>query len=276
MNFVILLVGAPGKMARELFNLIEASRLCTNYILCPFLFTGQEITDRSCCDYPLIKPNGRGITLKRYKDARMGYPIIAIDFSHPSAVNNNARFYIKHKIPFVMGTTGGDIKKLKRDIEKSTISAVVAPNMAEQIVIFQSMMKTAAETFPNKFSGYSLRITESHQKGKADTSGTAKAMVEYFNNLGIPFTKDQIKMIRDPKKQLNIGVPEKHLTGHGWHTYTFISPDGSVQFKFTHNINGRRIYAEGALEAAEFIHKKTIRQGIQGHVYDMIDVIKDI
>jgi len=68
-------------------------------------------------------------------------------------------------------------------------------------------------------------VEESHQKSKRDTSGTARAMVGYFNRLGIPFRVDQIEMIRDPDLQRGIGVPEEHLNGHGWHTYGLTSED---------------------------------------------------
>jgi 4-hydroxy-tetrahydrodipicolinate reductase len=125
-----------------------------------------------------------------------------------------------------------------------------------------------------------LDIVESHQKGKADTSGTAKAMVEkldgspgYFNQLGIPFRKDQIRMIREPEEQLRLGVPEDALTGHGWHTYTLHSEDGTVLFQFTHNVNGRDVYAKGTLDAIRYLQKK-IDAGEKGKVYSMIDVLK--
>ena len=37
-----------------------------------------------------------------------------------------------------------------------------------------------ARDFPGAFAGYKLEVTESHQKTKADTSGTAKAMAPRF------------------------------------------------------------------------------------------------
>ena len=41
------------------------------------------------------------------------YPgLVIIDYTLPSAVQDNARFYCEHGVPFVMGTTGGDREKL--------------------------------------------------------------------------------------------------------------------------------------------------------------------
>ena len=199
---------------------------------------------------------------------------ISIDYTHPSAVNSNAEFFCSNSLPFVMGTTGGDRKKLAETVFSSGICAIIAPNMAKQIVGFQAMMEYAAETFPDLFRGYSLTVKESHQKGKADTSGTAKAIVGYFNRLGIPFTEHDILMERDPERQKNVwGIPPEFIKGHGWHTYTLVSEDKTVKFEFSHNVNGRDIYAKGTLDAIFFLGSK-IREGVKGKVFSMIDVLK--
>ena len=41
--------------------------------------------------------------------------------------------------------------------------AVIAPNMAKQIVALQLGLKEMADRFPQSFSGYALTVTESHQ-----------------------------------------------------------------------------------------------------------------
>jgi 4-hydroxy-tetrahydrodipicolinate reductase len=121
-----------------------------------------------------------------------------------------------------------------------------------------------------------LEIKESHQQGKADTSGTAKAMIGYFNDLGIPFSKDQITMERDPGIQRSEwGVPEPYLSGHGWHTYALRSEDDTVYFQFTHNVNGRDIYARGTVDAIHYLAKK-VGEGAKGRVFTMIDVLKGV
>ncbi len=136
------------------------------------------------------------------------------------------------------------------------------------------MFEFAAENFPGLFTGYTLSVKESHQKGKADTSGTAKAVVKSFNDLGVDFTTDQIAMERDPEiQEKQWGIPRAFLGGHGWHTYSLLSPDETVRFEFTHNINGREVYAPGAMDAVVFLDGK-IKRGETGRVYSMIDVLK--
>jgi 4-hydroxy-tetrahydrodipicolinate reductase len=136
------------------------------------------------------------------------------------------------------------------------------------------MMEYASTNFPDIFKGYSLIIKESHQKGKADTSGTAKAMVKYFNAMGVPFSEENILKERDPEAQASEWqIPEEYLSGHAWHTYTLTSSDETVCFEFTHNVNGRDVYARGTLDAVEYLYKK-VKQGIKGSAFSMIDVLK--
>jgi 4-hydroxy-tetrahydrodipicolinate reductase len=109
-----------------------------------------------------------------------------------------------------------------------------------------------------------------------DTSGTAKAMVGYFNKLGLSSEEKDIIKVRDPEIQKQEwNIPEKYLDGHGWHTYTLTSQDKTVTFSFTHNVNGRDIYAWGTLDAVRFLKGK-IEAGERGRIFTMIDVLKGI
>lgn len=278
----VMVNGIPGKVAVTIAEHIRAERIIndTEFVLIPFSLTGNDIEDKKKLiggmAVSLVKPDQRNGMIQKIKNDFNDF--ISIDFTHPSAVNSNAEFYVKNSLPFVMGTTGGDRKKLKRTVLTGSTPAIIAPNMAKQIVGFQAMMKYAADRFPDLFKGYHLEIKESHQRGKADTSGTAKAMVKYFNGLGIPFSENDIIKERDPEKQKNIWkIPTEYLSGHGWHTYTLTSADESVKFEFKHNINGRDIYVNGTLDGVIFLHdkiKNKISQDKKGIVYTMMDVLK--
>jgi 4-hydroxy-tetrahydrodipicolinate reductase len=274
MNRIKVMVnGLPGNMAVSVAkNLLNDER----FVLINHSLTGPEIEQNEyeiySLSFRLVKPDMRDQIILKIKEAEG--PFICVDYTHPTAVNSNAEFYCKYDLPFVMGTTGGDRVLMNEIVQKSKIPAIIAPNMAKQIVGFQAMMEFGANTFPNLFTGYQLEIKESHQNGKADTSGTAKAMVGYFNKLGLEFTADEIVKVRDPVTQKNeLGIPEEYLTGHGWHTYQLTSPDKTVQFTFSHNVNGREIYAQGTIDAVAFLHEK-IASGVNGHVFSMIDVLK--
>ena len=269
----IMVNGLPGNVASIIAGFALSD---TRVTLLPHSLTGPEIEDHHCTIsetvFELIKPAEHEQKLESLA-ATYG-KFICVDFTHPAAVNDNAALYCAHNLPFVMGTTGGNREQLTQTIMKSDVCAVIAPNMAKQIVGFQAMMEYAAGTFPGIFSGYRLTVRESHQAGKADTSGTAKAMVAYFNQMGIDFSPEAIMMERDPIVQREQWkIPEKYLSGHGWHTYRLVSPDETVVFEFKHNVNGRDIYAEGTMDAICYLDKKR-KNGKTSQVYTMIDVLK--
>lgn len=158
--------------------------------------------------------------------------------------------------------------------QESGVYAVIAPNMGKQIVALQATMARMARDFPGAFSGYTLEVTESHQKTKADTSGTAKALVASFQQLtGSDFEEEQIQKLRDEPSQVAFGVPPEFLDGHAFHTYTLRSMDGSVEFQFKHNVCGRRTYAEGVMDAVEFLAAKR-REANPKRIFNMIDILE--
>ena len=272
----IMINGMPGKVASKMAQIAIADKM---FNVIPFSLTGQEIENKTqiidSTSFELVKPDTRDKRIQEIKSFFASF--IAIDYTHPSAVIKNAFFYTQNLIPFVMGTTGGDREKLEQLVSNSSTMAVIAPNMAKQIVGFQAMMEYAANTFPNLFKGYTLSVVESHQKGKADTSGTAKAMVDCFNKLGTDFDRKQIQMVRDPETQeKDWKIPKEYLAGHGWHTYTLKAKDGSALFEFKHNINGRDIYAKGTFDAVLFLKEKLARPGNPKKLYTMIDVLNSV
>ncbi|MFH2092841.1 MAG: dihydrodipicolinate reductase [Pseudomonadota bacterium] len=273
----IMINGLPGNVAKIMARFgISDDR----FNVIPFSLTGQDIAEKYCTindlSFELVKPDVRNDTILAIKNRYTSF--ISIDYTHPSAVNSNAIFYTQNQLPFVMGTTGGDRHALEQVVNQALTPAVIAPNMAKQIVGFQAMMAYGAQTFPGLFKGYRLSVKESHQNGKADTSGTARAMVQYFNDMGIDFDVDQIQMERDPIVQENEWkIPKAYLTGHGWHTYTLTAPDDSAMFEFKHNINGRDIYAAGTFDAVVFLNDKLSDTTTAKKLYTMIDVLnKDV
>ncbi|MBI4158802.1 dihydrodipicolinate reductase [Candidatus Woesearchaeota archaeon] len=282
MGTKVMVNGLPGKMAIEVAGLIKSGRYFSDKY-CGFDLAGYSLTSSdqtegiavgASRDVEPIRPDQREDGIRRLKEVYEGRTVLSVDYTTPEAVNGNADFYCRHGLPFVMGTTGGDRAALEARVRDSDVVAVVAPNMAKQIVALQAMFAYAAMTFPGAFEGYTLEVQESHQAGKKDTSGTAKAMVGYFNELGVPFVIEDIIKYRDPVVQERlIGVPKKHLGGHGWHGYVLNTGHGDVEFCFKHNVNGRRVYAEGTLDALRFLQKK-VEAGEKGKVYSMIDVLK--
>jgi len=269
--------GLPGAMGLE----VSAACLRRGFAVAPYALTGPKMPGTVDVDdleggaptTVTLLASGSPEADNAVKEMQETIKnLIVIDFTHPTAVNMNAEFYAKHGLAYIMGTTGGDRDALMKVTEDAGLYAVIAPNMCKQIVAFQATMQSMAENFPGAFGGYTLDITESHQSTKADTSGTAKAMVGHFKALGPKFEVDDIKLIRDTEEQKAFGVPEDALLGHAWHTYTLTSGDGSVQFQFKHNVCGRRTYAEGVADTVTFLAAQ-IAAGSEKKVFNMIDVL---
>jgi len=280
----VMVNGMPGPMATA------AAEACLRkgLKLAPAAMTGPDIEPMTIMVYDPVSSRSSEVklipstqsdeikaTIEGLKTAYGEKNLLAIDYTHPSAVNSNALFYVENKLPFVMGTTGGDREKLLADVQSANHFAVIAPNMAKQIVAMQAALEDLAKKYPGAFAGYKLACRESHQKTKADTSGTAKAVIDSLTKLSDDgFTYDDIEMIRDDKEAVDFGVPEDALKGHAFHTYTLTSSDGSVQFQLQHNVAGRTIYAEGTADAVKFLAKK-LQTERQGKVYTMINVLEE-
>jgi 4-hydroxy-tetrahydrodipicolinate reductase len=200
---------------------------------------------------------------------------IVVDYSTPSAVAANVRRYAEAKVPFVVGTTGGNPEEIEEATAQLHAPCVIAPNMHKQIVALQALLQDAAETYPSAFSGYSLAVTESHQAAKKDTSGTAKALIQVFGKLGTPIDVADVEKLRTPDAQLKFGVPEAALGGHAFHTYELTGPD--TTFQIQHNVCGRVPYAEGTVDAVEFLVQLGPWKKTPGRfVFSMVDILKGV
>ena len=67
-------------------------------------------------------------------------------------------------------------------------------------------------------------------------------------------------------------MPAEYLSGHAFHTYSLDSEDGTVHFEFQHNVCGRKIYAEGSVDAVNFLAEK-LKEG-NARPFDMMDVLR--
>jgi 4-hydroxy-tetrahydrodipicolinate reductase len=283
MDIYVMVNGMPGPMATA------AAEACLRkgLKLAPVAMTGPDLEPMTIVVYDPISEKSSEVRLipssqkdeliasiKGLKTSCGEKNLLAIDYTHPSAVNSNAEFYVEQNLPFVMGTTGGDREKLVNGVNDAKHFAVIAPNMAKQIVAMQAALEDLAKKFPGAFASYKMACTESHQKTKADTSGTAKAVIDSLKELSDDkFTYDDIEMIRDDQGAIDFGVPENALNGHAFHRYTMTSGDGTTQFALEHNVAGRSIYAEGTADAVNFLAGR-VREEAEGKVYTMINVLE--
>lgn len=259
-------------MALEVARLALDRESDSPFTLLPFALTGPNMEAET-----FAFGDGRSVRLVRPQDRdslQIPPGSIAVDFTEPAAALPNVEFYSRKGIPFVLGTTGYDRDRALELVRQSGTSAVIAPNMAIPIVLLQSAMHWLAGRFPGAMAGYQFGVLESHQSGKKDTSGTAKALVSDFAALGLPASVDKIKMIRDAKVQeQELNVPLEHISGHAYHFYEIASDTADIRLELSHRVHGRKVYAEGALTAVRFLHQK-LNAGSKNEIFNMTDVLE--
>lgn len=160
----VMINGMPGPMA------VAAAQSCVDrgMHLVPVGFTGPDINNEFITlqgpkqSFKVKLEKGPGISVKAgdiLADIKKRYPdVVLIDYTHPSAVINNVKTYVAAGTDFVMGTTGYNPTEVKEIFEKGENIAVIAPNMAKQIVALQYILSEAAKKFPSSFSGYKLEV----------------------------------------------------------------------------------------------------------------------
>ena len=85
--------------------------------------------------------------------------LVVVDYTHPRAVLGNVDVYTRVGCDFVLGTTGEDYDMIEEKVSKGKNYAVIAPNMAKQIVALQLGLQDIASRFPGSFEGYKLTVT---------------------------------------------------------------------------------------------------------------------
>lgn len=274
----VLVSGLPGKMATLVAERI-AGRNDLNllgYALSSLRHVGgfRAFSEHSTT---LIAPE----MLEEFSDVLQPTGVIAVDFTTPDSVKTNADLYSKLRIPFVMGTSlGPHAEEVRSLVVNSQISAVIAPNMDMGVVGKQMDLDEFTQNHPGIFQGAAVEIVESHQASKVDkegkpvTSATAKAFQQQLEIYGARL-QEEITSIRDPQRQLELGVPEEFLGGHGYHWVTVYGTDGKIIYQFETRVNGRGSYVDGTIAAIKFLVRK-MASGSRGEIFGMRDVIADV
>ncbi len=177
---------------------------------------------------------------------------VAIDFSHPGAVEDLCRAAVGHGRPLVIGTTGHSAGQ--RDVIKKTsgsIPIVMASNFSVGVNTLFWLTRQAAQMLGPDFD---LEIVEMHHRMKKDApSGTARTLAEILKETR------KIEKIRHGREgdvgerdQSEIGIHS--LRGGdvvGDHTVVFAGP--GERLELTHRASSRDTFAQGALRAARWV-----------------------
>lgn len=182
----------------------------------------------------------------------------AIDFALPEGILERIQFYVDHKIPAVIGTTGWDHSReeAKAIVEGAGGSLIWSSNFSIGAQLLFRISAFAAQ-LADPFDDYDITIHETHHHQKVDSpSGTALSLAErVIASIG---RKDRILTEAAHRK---IEPEELHVTSTrcgsnpGEHHLVFDSPADSIEV--VHRARNRSGFAGGAVVAGEWIAGKS-------------------
>ena len=174
-------------------------------------------------------------------------PDVIVDFSSRSALDDVLDFSEKHKTSCVFLATDyteNDVEKIKELSKK--VAVLKTANTSVGITLLLSLVKSVKKVF--KTAG--ITITETHHIYKKDApSGTALAI------------NDAV----DGSAEI-ISIRQGEVVG----THEIKFDNGLESITITHEANDRKLFADGALLAAEFVYKKDTG------FYTMQDVVESL
>ena len=190
---------------------------------------------------------GAGITRER-----LGAPDVAIEFTEPSAAAANVLACARAGVPVVVGTTGwyDKLDSVIADVRRLDGTMFWAPNFSVGVAVLAAAIRAASAALRG-VPGFDIHLVETHHAAKKDKpSGTAASLAKVAESgLGreIPITSVR--------------------TGHVPGTHELVIDAPFEQLRLVHEARDRRVFADGALSAAEWL------QGKKG-VFTMSDVLQ--
>lgn len=175
-------------------------------------------------------------------------PDVVIDFSNPKSALKNAMIFSKYKVNIVIGTTGFtpyELKKIFILSRKYKNGIVYAPNITLGVNVMMLLTNLTASLL----NSYDFQITEVHHKNKLDSpSGTAKKIALEIQG-GLKNTGMQLPAAEIPINSVRAGGVI------GRHEVMIVGEEDKIEI--SHESFSRKAFAQGALKAAKFIHKKS-------------------
>ena len=178
---------------------------------------------------------------------------LCIDFSGPGALPKLADYIRRTGTPLVSGTTGftePDFAVLRELGEKTQV--VWASNYSTGVAVLRKMLRDYGPVLKD----WDKEIVEMHHNQKADApSGTAKTLLEELDPEGRATVVHGREGMCGKRKKEEIGVFSlRGGTLAGEHTVYFFGEDETLTL--THSASSRRIFAAGAIRAAEALLQK--------------------
>lgn len=181
------------------------------------------------------RESAEGVGISRQS---LGEPDVAVEFTQPSAAVANVTGCLRASVPVVVGTTGWyeSLPELTRVAHETGTPLLWSPNFSLGVNVMIEVSRYAASLMHN-LDEFDAHIIETHHTKKKDApSGTAIAIGKAASDaLERPIPTTSIRTGSVP----------------GTHEVVF---DGAFeQLSIRHEARDRRVFAEGALRAADWL-----------------------
>jgi 4-hydroxy-tetrahydrodipicolinate reductase len=177
--------------------------------------------------------NGRGVT-----SAALGNADVAVEFTQPDAAVANITATLRAGVPIVVGTTGWyeELPGVTRIAKETGTGLLWSSNFSLGVNVMIELARYAG-TLMHPLEGFDAHIVETHHSRKKDApSGTAIAIGKAASDaLDRPIPTTSIR------------------TGSVPGTHELIFDGMFEQLSLTHVARDRRVFAEGALQAAGWL-----------------------
>ena len=177
--------------------------------------------------------DGVGITRQS-----LGEPEVAVEFTQPSAAVANAVACLRAGVPVVVGTTGwyDSLQQVTRIATETGAGLLWSPNFSLGVNVLIELSRYAGKLM-SKLEDFDAHIVETHHSKKKDApSGTAIAIAKAASDaLERPIPTTSVR------------------TGSVPGTHELVFDAAFEQLSLTHTARDRRVFAEGALTAADWL-----------------------
>lgn len=265
MSTRIAVIGALGRMGRELIKSVDASESAT--LGAAIVRPGSSVIGADIGEVVGIGNLGVSI-VGDLKEVLEDFDVL-IDFTPPQAMLENMQICRDAVKPMVIGTTGfSDKEKASFDAMSKEIPVVFASNFSTGVNVCFKVLELVARVVGEDSD---IEIVEAHHRHKVDApSGTALSMGEVVAETLGRNLKDVAVYGREGQE----GPRDKNTIGFatvrggdvvGEHTVSFLA-DGE-RIEITHKASSRQAFSRGAVRAAQWLCGKP------AGLYDMRDVL---
>lgn len=193
-------------------------------------------------------------------------PDALVDFTGPASSQNYVAVAAEAGVASVVGTTGFDDEGEQALRELAEYAPVLkASNFGRGVQALLSAVESAVADLP----GYDVEVTETHHNRKRDApSGTAKTILDRIESARQDDPAERVhgREGEAPRQSGEIGVHARRagsITGE----HEVLLAGSSEEVRITHRAEDRRVFAEGALDAAVWL------AGREPGWYDFADVV---